>query len=60
MELRILSDEQLKLVRGGEPITLTAVMAVLAIAVIAVIVYRLFMSTSGSTTIPGGFKFDWK
>ena len=43
----------------GEGITLTAVMAVAAIAVMAVVVYRLFMSSKGSTAMPGGFKFSW-
>ena len=39
--------------------TLTSVMAVLAIALVAVICYRIFTSSKGSTTLPGGFKFDW-
>lgn len=43
----------------GEGITLTAVMAVAAIAIMAVVVYRLFMSSKGSTAMPGGFKFSW-
>lgn len=55
-----LSNLQMADVIGGEPFTLTAIMTVLAIAIVAVVVYRLFMSSSGSTTIPGGFKFDWK
>jgi hypothetical protein len=44
----------------GEVITLTAVMAIAVIAIVAVIVYRLFMSKEGSTTLPGGFKFEWE
>ena len=42
-----------------ELFTIAAVMACLAAAIVAVICYRLFMSSSGSTTIPGGFKFTW-
>lgn len=58
--MRELSHYALSKVKGGEPITLTAIMTVLVIAVITVIVYKLFTSKAGSTTIPGGFKFEWK
>ncbi len=44
----------------GEAITLTTVMAICAIAVMAVVLYRLFLSNEGSTTIPGGWKFSWE
>lgn len=53
-----LNDNELKQLRGGE-ITVAAVMGVLVAAVVAVVVYRLFMSEKGSTTLPGGFKFEW-
>jgi hypothetical protein len=52
-------DEMMQLV-GGEPVSLAAVMAVMIVAISAVIVYRLFMSTTGKATIPGGFQFEWK
>lgn len=39
-ELRVLSDEECKEIKGGEAITLTGVMAILAIAIVAVICYR--------------------
>lgn len=55
-----LSGYEMSKIIGGEAITLTAVMTILVIAVMAVIIYRLFMSEKGSTTIPGGFKFEWK
>ena len=48
--MRELSFSEMENVIGGEPITLTAVMAIMSIAVVAVIIYRLFMSKSGSTT----------
>ena len=57
--MKILNDQELDLIKGGEPLTLTAVLAVLATAIVAVIVYRLFMSEEGSTTLPGGWKFTW-
>mgnify|MGYP001767803402 CR=1 FL=1 len=60
MTTRILSEQELALVTGGEPITMTAIMAILVIAVITVVVYKLFIGSSGKTTLPGGFKFEWK
>ena len=57
--MKILNNEQLEQIVGGEALTLAAVMAVLATAIVAVIVYRLFMSEEGSTTLPGGWKFTW-
>ncbi len=53
-----LNETQMSEVVGGE-ITIMAVMSVMMAAVVAVIIYRLFMSDKGSTTIPGGFKFSW-
>ena len=52
--------EEMEQTITGEAITLTAVMAIAAIAIVAVVVYRLFMSDKGSTTLPGGFKFESK
>ncbi len=56
----LLTNYALSKVKGGEPITLTAIMAILIIAIVTVVVYKLFTSRQGSTTIPGGFKFEWK
>ena len=58
--MKILNDFELEQIKGGEALTLTAVMTILATAIVAVIVYRLFMSEEGSTTLPGGWKFTWK
>jgi hypothetical protein len=55
-----LLDEEMSTMIGGEPVTLTAVMAVMIIAISTVIVYRLFMSSQGKAQIPGGFTFEWK
>jgi hypothetical protein len=55
-----LSVEELRTLKGGEPVSLTAVMAIMIVAISAVIVYRIFMSSSGKATIPGGFQFEWK
>ena len=59
MNYRILSEKEMMETKGGEAITLTAVMAVLCAAVIAVVIYRLFMSNKGTATVPGGWKFTW-
>ncbi len=40
-------------------VSLTTVMAIMAIAVMAVVIYKLFLSSKGSTNVPGGWKFSW-
>jgi organic radical activating enzyme len=55
-----LKEAELLSITGGEPVSLSAVMAIMIIALTAVIVYRLFMSSSGKAQIPGGFQFEWK
>ena len=55
-----LSQQDLMTLSGGEPVSLAAVMAVMIVAISAVIVYRLFLSSTGKATIPGGFQFEWK
>ena len=57
--MKYLTTFEMAEINGGELFTIAAVMACLAAAIVAVICYRLFMSSSGSTTIPGGFKFTW-
>ena len=59
MTYRILNENEMNSLSGGEAITLASVMAVLCTAVIAVVVYRLFMSKKGSAAVPGGWKFTW-
>jgi hypothetical protein len=58
--LEELSQQDMMRLSGGEPVSLAAVMAVMIVAISAVIVYRLFMSSTGKATIPGGFQFEWK
>ncbi len=57
--MRELTMTEMMSIKGGEAITLTAVLAILAVAIVAVVCYRLFMSSSGSVTLPGGYKFNW-
>ncbi|NLI94808.1 MAG: hypothetical protein GX350_03230 [Erysipelotrichaceae bacterium] len=57
--MKQLTKKEAAQIKGGEVITLTTVTAILAIGLMIVIIYRLFMSDKGSTTLPGGFKFTW-
>lgn len=57
--MRELTSYDLSNIYGGEAITLTAMMAILVVALVAVITYRLFISSKGNVTLPGGFKFTW-
>ena len=59
MKYTYLTNEQMESTSGGEAVTVASVMAVLCAAVIAVVIYRLFMSSKGSATVPGGWKFTW-
>lgn len=59
--MRRLTESEEKEVRGGEAITLTAIMALMAIGLLTVICYKLFFSTGKSkVTLPGGFTFQWE
>lgn len=55
----LMTEQELRSQVVGEAITLTAVMAILAVAIVAVVVYKLFLSSKGGATIPGGWKFSW-
>jgi predicted RND superfamily exporter protein len=57
MKVELTKQECEKIVTGE--IALTTVMAICAIAIVAVVVYRMFLSKSGNTSIPGGWKFTW-
>ncbi len=59
MKYEIMNEKELAEEVSGAAITLSAVMAVLAAAVVAVVVYKLFVSKKGTTTVPGGWKFTW-
>lgn len=56
---RKLNEKEASAIITGE-VTLTAVLAICAIAIVAVVVYKMFMSSEGSSTVPGGWKFSWK
>ena len=58
MVLTKMSEQELMEQKVGS-ISLSTVMAVMAIAVMAVVIYKLFLSSKGSTNVPGGWKFSW-
>lgn len=58
--MKPLTIEEEMQVKGGEAITLSAIMALLAIGLVAVICYKLFFSSNeGKVALPGGFTFQW-
>ena len=57
--MKKMNENELQSTFVGEAITLTAVMAIMAAAVMAVVIYKLFITDKGTTTIPGGWKFTW-
>ena len=52
-----LSDKEKAEIKGGEAITLAAVLAIRTIGVRAVVTYKLFFSKKGKSVLPGGFSF---
>ena len=54
-----LSEKDMKTIVTVE-IALTTVLTICAIALMSVIIYKMFMSNEGSSTVPGGWKFSWK
>lgn len=56
---RLLQEEEMLEVKGGEALTVAAVIAVMAVALIGVVIYRFFMSNKGSLVLPGGYTFNW-
>lgn len=57
--MRFLSNQEMDEISAGAGITVAAVMAIICAAIAAVVVYKMFTSKKGSTTIPGGWKFTW-
>lgn len=57
MKQKLTNELSSKIITGE--IALTSVLAICAIAIVAVVVYKMFMSKEGGTSIPGGWKFSW-
>lgn len=56
---RQLNKEELNAICGGAGITIASVLAVMAIGFSFVVIYRFFISSKGSMTLPGGYVFNW-
>ena len=54
-----LSKKDMETIVTGE-VALATIMAICAIALMSVVIYKMFMSNEGSSTVPGGWKFSWK
>ena len=59
MNITKLNEEELRTHYVGEAITVGAVMAVLCAAIMIVVIYKLYLSSKGTATVPGGWKFTW-
>ncbi|MBO8414457.1 MAG: hypothetical protein IAC78_03175 [Firmicutes bacterium] len=57
--MRELNINEMKECKGGEALTLAAVMAVMVIAIVVVMCYRFFASPEGQISLPGGYEFEW-
>lgn len=58
--MRKLTVEEERQTKGGEAITLSAMMALLAIGIATVLCYKLFFAKDGGkVALPGGFTFQW-
>ena len=55
-----LSDKEKAEIKGGEAITLAAVLAIRTIGVRAVVTYKLFFSKEGKSVLPGRASFSWE
>lgn len=58
--LEEMSIEEAKMITAGaDPITLTLVLTIMVISVMAMVVWKLFTSSKGKISLPGGFNFEW-
>lgn len=59
---RPMTEAEMRETRGGEPLTISSVLAIMAIAVMAVVAFKLFQSggqRAAKVELPGGFSFTW-
>lgn len=59
MNYTLLTEEEMSSHYVGEAISVAAVMAIACIVLAAVVVYKMFFSSKGTATVPGGWKFTW-
>ena len=60
MEYELLSDLEMKFIKGGSMPQLATVLAVGAIALITVTVFKIYQSTKGKSSFGSGFEFQWE
>ena len=60
MQYELISEYEMKEIKGGAVPQLSTVLAVGAIALITVTVYKLYQSTKGSSSFGSGFEFEWE
>ena len=57
---QIISEDNAKLSYGkGAELGMGVVMAFAIIAIVTIVVYKLYQSSSGEITLPGGYKFKF-
>ena len=60
MEYELISEADMKYIKGGAVPTLATVLAVGAIALITVTAFKLYQSTKGKSSFGSGFDFEWE
>ena len=60
MNYELISEQEMKLIKGGSVPQLATVLAVGAIALITVTVFKLYQSTKGKSSFGSGFEFQWE
>ena len=60
MEYELISENQMKCIKGGAVPQLSTVLAIGAIALITITVFKLYQSTKGKSSFGSGFNFEWE
>lgn len=60
MKYELISEMEMKTIKGGSVPTLATVLAVGAIALITVTVFKIYQSTKGKSSFGNGFNFEWE
>ena len=60
MKYQIISEQEMKMIKGGSVPQLATVLAVGAIVLITITAFKLYQSTNGKSSFGNGFNFEWK
>ena len=60
MEYELITENEMKTIKGGAVPQLATVLAIGAIALITVTVFKLYQSTKGQSSFGNGFNFEWE